>query len=157
MRMLQSLREYLTPYAHSHLRNEPLCTCGDANHVRLLLFRAAGRPITVIVPESAHVTPQQVAEALGSPAVEPLREEEMDAIFAETDLGRSEPFSNPFGTDVFFDESLVLYPTLVFCPRMFGGLAGECFRVPTRDLLDHTRASVLALVSQPCTADDWAV
>ena len=39
MKMLQSLRDYLTPYAHSHLRNEPLCTCGDSNHVRILFFR----------------------------------------------------------------------------------------------------------------------
>lgn len=157
MKMLQSLRDYLTPYAHSHLRNEPLCTCGDANHVRLLLFRAEGRPITVIVPEAAQITSQQLAEALGGQRIEPLREDELDAIFADTDLGHSEPYSNPFGTDVYFDESLVLYPTLVFCPRMFGGRAGECFRVPTRDLLDHTRASVLPLVSEPCAADEWAV
>lgn len=157
MKLLQSLREYLTPYAHSHLRDETLCTCGDANHVRILLFRAAGRPITLIVPESATVTNEQVTAAMGGQRVEPLSEEELDAIFEESDLGRTEPFSNPFGTAVYFDESLVLYPTLVFCPRMFGGRYGECFRVPTRDLLDHTRASVLPLVPQPCVADEWAV
>jgi prolyl-tRNA editing enzyme YbaK/EbsC (Cys-tRNA(Pro) deacylase) len=157
MKMLDSLRAFLAPYAHAHLRNEPLCSCGDSNHVRILLFRAAGRPITVIVPEAAQLTPQQMGGALGGQRVEPLREEEMDAIFEETDLGRSEPFSNPFGADVYLDESLILYPTLVFCPRMFGGRAGECFRVPTRDLLDGTRASVLPLVAQPCAADDWAV
>ena len=157
MKMLQSLREYLIPFAHSHLRNEPLCTCGDSNHVRILLYRLEGRPITVIVPEDAQVTPELVAQALVGQRIETLREEEMDAIFAETDLGRGEPFANPFGTDVYFDENLVLYPTLVFCPRMFGGVAGECFRVPTRDLLDHTRASILPLVPAPCVGDDWAV
>jgi len=157
MKLLQALREFLAPYAHMYLRNEPLCTCGDANHVRLLMFRVGGRPVTLIVPEAATPSFEEVRAALGDPRIEPLTETELDAIYTETDLGRDEPFSNPFGTTVYFDESLILYPTLVFCPRMFGGSEGECFRVPTRELLDGTKATVLPLIPQPCPVSDWAV
>lgn len=156
MKLIQALREYLAPYAHDHLRDEPRCTCGDANHVRLLVFRVGGRPVSVMVPEAAQLSAAQLQSALRAP-VEPLTEAELDVIYAESELGRSEPFSNPFGTPVYFDESLILFSNLVFCPRMFGGREGECFRVPTRDLLDHTHAAVLPLVAQPCAAEDWAV
>jgi prolyl-tRNA editing enzyme YbaK/EbsC (Cys-tRNA(Pro) deacylase) len=157
MKLLEGLREYLAPYAHTHLRNEPLCTCGDSNHVRLLVFRVSGLPAVLILPEWASLTPEQAQEALGGVPVSPLSEADLDSIYAMDDLGLSEPFSNPFGASVYFDESLLLYPTLVFCPRMFGGREGECFRVPTRDLLVHTQPSILPLAPAPCIADEWAV
>lgn len=157
MRMMQQLREFLVPYAQTYPRDESLCTCGDANHVRILTYRAAGRPLTLIVPEAVRPTLQQVGAALGDPRVEALSEEDFDSICEETDLGRQPHFANPFGTAVYIDESLILYPTLVFCPRMFGGREGECFRVPTRGFLEGTQASPLALNTESCVSDDWAV
>lgn len=156
MNALQQLREFLAPYTQAYPRNEPLCTCGDANHVRILTFRAAARPVALIVPEAAAPTVDQVREAFGAARVETLTEAEFDDIYQEMDLGRQAHFSNPFGMSVYVDESLILYPTLVFCPRMFGGREGECFRVPTGPFLDGTQATVLPLVPEPCS-DEWAV
>ncbi len=157
MKLLETLREYLAPNVRASLREEPLCSCGDSNHVRMVMFRVGGLPAVFIIPEAASLTAVQAEESLGNIRVETLTEPELESIYAESDLGRGQPFSNPFGTAVYLDQSLLLYPALVFCPHMFGGREGECFRVPTRDLLALTQANVLPLVPEPCTASDWAV
>lgn len=158
MKLMQALHDYLQKYFPVTLWEVPYCTCGDANHVRVLFFRVNGQPATAVIPEEADLTPQQFAAASGCFDVRPLAESELEGIFPDTELGRLQLFDNPFGTIVYFDESLLLYPSVVMCPRMFGGKPGECFRVPTRHLLDKTRAVVLRLVPDaPRETSNWAV
>jgi len=120
---------------------------------RAFLLSTAGMAIGV-----AFVGPLGLREALGSSRVEPFSEAEWDQVCADTELGHVLSFENPFGAGVFFDELLQSFPNLVFCPRMFCGERGLCFRVPTQEFLDLTHALVLPLTAQACyRADDWAV
>ncbi len=145
MKLQQALRNYLRQHFPGNVHTEPWCTCGSANHVRVFLFRVNGQPATAIVPEGCELSAVQLGRALPGAQVEQLTEEELDAIYTDSELGRMQPFENPFGTAVFLDRNLVRFTTLVFCPQMFSGLAGECFRVPTGDFRKLVHAQVVRL------------
>lgn len=146
MKLQRALRNYLRQHFPEEIHNEPWCTCGSGNHVRIFLFRVDSQPATVIVPEAHGLTADQLSHALGGAQVEPLAEDELDAIFVLSELGRMQPFENPFGTAIYLDAGVLQFETLVFCPRMFSGLEGECFRVPTKDFVALTGALTLPLV-----------
>lgn len=154
MNAFQSLRKHLAPLASSPLRDERLCTCGEANHVRILLFRVGGLPAMFVVPETATLTAAQAEESLGTMRVEELTDAELCRIITGADRGRSPLTSYPLGMPVYFDECLLLYPSLVFCPSMFSGGEGECFRVPTREFLAMTQAAVVPLAPEPASVGD---
>lgn len=158
MNPLGALRIYLEQH-YPHTTGEELrCTCGAGNHVRIRHFRVSGQPAAAVIPEGAALTAADFGEALGMTDVQPLMDAELDEVCSETELGRTQPFDNPFGTAVFCDESLLPFSDLVFCPRMFFGERGQCFRVPTQEFLDLTQAIVLPLTaSAACRSDDWAV
>jgi prolyl-tRNA editing enzyme YbaK/EbsC (Cys-tRNA(Pro) deacylase) len=140
------------------LRSEVLCTCGAGNHVRIAFFRVNHLPVAVVLPEGAELTAQAFAEAVIGAQVEPIANGELDAAFGDTELGHPLPFENPFGGAVYMDESLLHWKELVFCPRMFSGQRGECFRAPTKEFLELTRAITLPLLTQPVPQSDaWAV
>lgn len=149
MKLQRILRNYLRQHFPDNFRQEPWCSCGSANHARIILFRVDGEPATVIVPESNELTAAEVRRALPGAGVEPLSEAELDAVYAESELGRMQPFENPFGASVYLDAALLQFETLVFCPRMFGGRKGECFRIPTEDFVALTRAVALPLPLVP--------
>ncbi len=151
------IRQFLELYTAREPLTERICSCGDANHVRIQLFRLEGRPVLAIVPEAVELTPAQFADAAGVHRVRPLSDAEMDEIFLETELGCTSLLENPFGGDVYFDESLVLYSQLVVCPRMFGGREGECYRIRTQALLDGARPMVLRMAQSVGVNDSWAV
>jgi len=158
MSQLSALRAYLEQHFPHTVGTEGECTCGAGNHVRVCFFRVDGQPVSAIIPEGADLTADGLREALGSSRVEPFSEAEWDQVCADTELGHVLSFENPFGAGVFFDELLQSFPNLVFCPRMFCGERGLCFRVPTQEFLDLTHALVLPLTAQACyRADDWAV
>jgi len=142
MKLQRALREYLQQHFPTEVHKEPWCTCGSANHVRMFVFRINGQPATVLVPEGCDLPSAQLGRAIPGAQVEPMAEAELDAIFTETELGRMHPFENPFGTAVYMDHNLSQFDTLVFCPKMFSGKKGECFRVPTKDF----RALVFTVV-----------
>lgn len=148
MKLTWTLRNYLQQVSAHKLSNEFLCTCGDPNHARVVLLRVDGRPAVVIIPEGAQLTLDRFRAAAGCRHVEPLGETELDEIYAPSELGFSHPFENSFGTDVYLDETLMAFRELVFCPRMFDGAPGECFRVPTRELLEGTRALALSMAKK---------
>ncbi len=143
MKLQRTLRDYLQLHFPVTFQKEPWCTCGNANHVRLVSFRVDGQPATAIVPEGCELTSAQFRRSLPGAQVTPLSEGELDAIYAESELGRTNPFENPFGGTVYMDENLLQFESLVFCPKMFSGLAGECFRVPTHDFQELVRATVV--------------
>lgn len=149
--------QFLELYTAREPVTEPICSCGDANHVRIQLFRLEGRPVLAIVPEALELSASQFAEAAGVHHTEPLSDAEMDEIFLETELGCANLLENPFGGDVYFDESLLLYPQLVVCPRMFGGREGECYRIHTQQLLEGARPMMLRLATPAGINDSWAV
>ncbi len=153
MKLHDSLRAFLAAQAHTHMRSERLCTCGDANHVRGFLFRVGGLPAMFVVPETATLTAAQAEEPLGTMRVEELSDAELCRLISGADLVTSYPLGMP----VYLDECLLLYPSLVFCPAAFSGREGECFRIPTREFLALTQATVLPLAPEPATADEWAV
>jgi hypothetical protein len=158
MKELRTLREYLDQHFPHTVGEEPRCTCGAGNHVRVSFFRVNGQPAVTIVPEGMPLTPQQLREAIGCGRAEALTDTELDDIYGDTELGRMQSFENPFGTTVFFDETLAPFPELVFCPRMFFGRRGECFHVPTDEFLDLTHAIVVPLCATASREPDyWAV
>lgn len=157
MHALGALRTYLEQH-YPHTTGEELrCTCGAGNHARIRYFRVDGHPVTAIVPEGASLTAWDLREAIGCAAIEPLLEREMEEIHEDTELGHADWFQNPFGTTVFFDDLLLPYSQIVFCPQMFAGQRGECFRVPTLEFIDLTQALVLPLTAPACKVDDWGV
>ncbi len=151
------LRQFLELFTAREPLTERICSCGDANHVRLQLFRIEGRPVLAIVPEALELTAEQFREASGAQRVEPLSDAELDEICLETELGCTNLLENAFGGDVYFDESLMLYPSLVVCPRMFGGKEGECYRIVTRQLMEGARPLMVRMPTPACTVEDWGV
>lgn len=139
MNLQHELWRYLRQYFPRDIRKEPKCTCGNPNHARIALFRVNGLPASAIVPEGYELSAAHLSQALAGARVEPMPETELDAIFAETEMGRTGPFESPFGTAVYLDENLLQFETLVFCPMMLCGKKGECFRVPLADFqeLEH--------------------
>ncbi|HLE37031.1 MAG TPA: YbaK/EbsC family protein [Candidatus Acidoferrales bacterium] len=159
MKPLVVLRDYLVRQFPQDIHQQDNCTCGAANHVRIQFFRVEGRPAVAVFPEGMAVDCERLSHALGSPQVEPLPEEELDAIYADTELGHMQPFESPFGFGVYLDASLLSQKELVFCPRMFFGQAvRECFCAPLLDFLNLTHARVVPLTFMaPAAADAWAV
>lgn len=158
MTMLGALRIYLEQHFPHTVGEEAACSCGASNHVRVRYFRVNGQPAAAIIPEGSTLTAGDLAEATGTRQVEPLLEEELSEIFTDTELGRMQPFENPFGAAVFFDDLLLPHRNVVFCPRMFSEQRGQCFRVPTQEILDLTHAVVLPLTGAGCRrSDEWAV
>ncbi len=151
------IRQFFELYTAREPVAEHICSCGDANHVRIQLFRLEGRPVMAIVPEALELSASQFAEAAGVHHVEPLSDAEMDEIFLETELGCTSLLENPFGGDVYFDESLLLFPQLVVCPRMYGGREGECYRIRTQQLLKDARPMMLRFAIPAGVNDSWAV
>lgn len=139
MNLQRELSSHLKQYFPRDIRKEPKCSCGEPNHARVLLFRVNGLPASAIVPEGYELSAAQLSRALAGAHVEPISDSELDAIFPETEMGRTGPFESPFGMAVYLDENLLQFRTLVFCPKMFSGKTGECFRVPIRDFqeLEH--------------------
>lgn len=158
MKPILALHNYMKEHFPRTLRDEVLCTCGAGNHVRLFFFRADGQPVTVVVPEGLSLTAEQLGDAIGSARVEALAEPELEGIYSESELGAMQPFENPFGAAVYCDQSLLTWKELVFCPRMFAGQRGECFRATTQEFLNLTRAIVMPLGGTPVQEQDlWAV
>jgi prolyl-tRNA editing enzyme YbaK/EbsC (Cys-tRNA(Pro) deacylase) len=133
MNVQRELRSQLYQYFPRDIRKESECSCGNPNHARILLFRVNGLPTSVIVPEGYELSAARFSQALAGARVEPMLESELDAIFPETELGRTGPFESPFGTAVYLDENLLQFRALVFCPKMLSGKKGECFRIPIGD------------------------
>jgi len=159
MKPLTVLRDYLTQYFPQDIHGQEECTCGAANHVRVQFFRVEGRPCVVLFPEGATVDCDRLKVALGAPQVEPLSEKELNGIYADTELGRAQPFESPFGIGVYLDAGLLSQKELVFCPRMFFGQTGrECFCAPLADVMKLTHARVIPLTHAGSVADEaWAV
>ena len=144
MRLQLAVRDYLRRHFPENVHIEPWCACGSANHVRIALFRVNGQPAAAVVPEACELSAAQLRRALPRAQVEPLTEAELDAMYAESEAG-AQTFENPLGAAVYLDKNLVQFTTLVFCPEMFSGRAGECFRIPTSDFVKLVRARVLPL------------
>jgi prolyl-tRNA editing enzyme YbaK/EbsC (Cys-tRNA(Pro) deacylase) len=158
MNPLRALHDLLDQHFPQTVKDEVLCTCGTGNHVRVAFFRVNSQPAAVVLPEGADLMPQHLAEAIGGATVEAIPMTELEATFADTEIGHMQPFENPFGTAVYVDETLLAWKELVFCPRMFSGKRGECFRAATKNFLEVTRAITVPLVSIPIPESDaWAV
>jgi prolyl-tRNA editing enzyme YbaK/EbsC (Cys-tRNA(Pro) deacylase) len=158
MNLQRELRSHLRQYFPRDIRKEPNCTCGDANHARILLFRVNGLPASAIVPEGYELSAAGLSQALAGARVEAMLESELDATFPETEMGRTGPFESPFGAAVYLDENLLQFETLVFCPRMLCGKKGQCFRVPIGDFQELEHPMVVRLsppappASEPATS-----
>jgi prolyl-tRNA editing enzyme YbaK/EbsC (Cys-tRNA(Pro) deacylase) len=158
MKPLQSLRSFLELHYPGTTHEEPLCTCGAGNHVRVIFFRVNHMPAAVVLPEGASLDCQHLAEALKSSSVEPITVAEMEATYTMSELGEMQPFEKPFGVTVYVDAELLAWKEFVFCPRMFSGKRGECFRVPAKSFLEETKAIALPLALEKVPdSDAWAV
>lgn len=158
MKPLEALRRFLEQHFPNTTRDELWCTCGASNHVRFVFFLVDNRLAIAVVPEGARVDADDLAASLHSQHVQPLAVTDLDVAFTESELGRMQPFENPFGTQVFLDERLAESDELVFCPRMFFGKEGECFRAPVQKFIELVHPVILPLSGVLCAdGDDWAV
>jgi len=145
VKLQRELRDHLRQLDPDAVHTEPWCSCGSSNHARIYLFRLDSQPVTAIVPEACQLTAAMFAQALPGSQVQPLSEGELDIACDEGELGRMNPFENPFGAAVYLDEQLARHDTIVFCPRMFSGRKGQCYRVPTRQLLAAVNPVILCI------------
>jgi prolyl-tRNA editing enzyme YbaK/EbsC (Cys-tRNA(Pro) deacylase) len=145
MNVQRELRNHLQQYFPQDIHKETECSCGNPNHARILLFRVNGLATSVVVPEGYELSAARLSQALAGARVEPMLESELDAIFPETELGRTGPFESPFGTAVYVDENLLQFQALVFCPKMLSGKKGECFRIPIGDFQELVHPLVVRL------------
>lgn len=141
----RALGNYLRQNFPGNVHTEPWCSCGSANHVGVFLFRVNGQLATAIVPEGCELSAAQLRRALPGAQVELLSEAEIDQIYAESKPDSMQADKLSFSAAVYLDKNLVRFSTLVFCPKMFGGRAGECFRVPTGDFRKIVNAKVVRL------------
>lgn len=135
MKLQRALREHLRQYNPDAIHAEPWCSCGSPNHARIFLFRVNGQPVTALVPESYDLTTEAFARVLPDSEIELISEAELENACELGELGHMQAFENPFGANVYLDKELLKYETIVFCPSMFSGKRGQCYRVPTQDLV----------------------
>lgn len=158
MKPLLALRGYLEQHFPKSVRGEPKCSCGSGNHVRVLFFLVDDQPASAIIPEASRINADELQRVLGARRVQPLAITDVESVYAESELGQAQPFEQPFGHRVYFDERMAKSEELVFCPRMFFGKEGECFRAPTQKFLELVQPTIISMV--PVLAgefDDWAV
>lgn len=152
------LRRCLDERIPGAVRTEVECTCGAPYHARLVPFRVQGQLAVAVIPEGAALTADELRAALRCEAVEKLPSEEMESLFAALQVRGAVAFEDPDFPTIFFDESLLDWPEVVFCPRMFLGKPGDCFRVSTRAFLDLSLAIVAPLTHASFHShDEWGV
>jgi hypothetical protein len=154
---LAALRQYIERELPRVVRTEAECTCGAPYHARLVPIRVHDQRAVAVIPEGANIGVEELRVALGTQQVERLQTEELGPLFAGLagGGGASEAVDLP---TIFFDEALLSWPEIVFCPRMFWGQPGECFRIPTRVFLDLSCAILVPLTPahQPAS-EEWGV
>ncbi|MCL6565587.1 MAG: hypothetical protein K6U09_04100 [Acidobacteriia bacterium] len=155
---LVALRRYIERELPRAVRTEVECTCGAPYHARLIPIRVHGQRAVAVIPEGATIGVEELRAALGSPQVERLQTEELEPLFAglaSAGTAASEAVDLP---TIFFDEALLAWPEIVFCPRMFWGQPGECFRIPTRAFLELSCAILVPLTPAHLPAgEEWGV
>lgn len=158
MKPLLVLRDYLGRNSPQALYAQNTCTCGESNHARVRFLRVDGLPAAIVLSETAPVSLEDIRLSLRTNDVELLPDSELDAIFADTELGHTQPFENPFGGSVYLDACLLTEEDLVFCPRMFFGQLGhECFRASLHEFLKLTHARIVPLTVAGGFAEQWIV
>ena len=145
IKIMRALREHLRQYDPDSIHAEPWCSCGAPNHARIFLFRVDGQPATALVPEAFELTSEAFGRILPGAKVERISEAEIENACELGELGRMQPFENPFGGSVYIDQELLKHEAIVFCPRMFNGKRGQCYRVPTRDLLSIILPTIMEI------------
>jgi len=158
MKPLLALRGFLEQHFPKSVRGEPKCTCGAGNHVRVLFFLVDDQPASAIIPEASRINADELQRVLGARRVQPLAITDVESVYSESELGQAQPFEHPFGHRVYFDDRMVQTEELVFCPRMFFGKEGECFRAPTKQFLELVNPVIISM--SPVLVgefDDWAV
>jgi hypothetical protein len=147
MKLIPALREYLQTQPRRQFRNERVCTCGESNHARMVMFRVEGRSVAAIVPEYASLDSEQFRRAIGAAHVQRMDEAELDDSCVQVEFACLSPFENAVGTDVYLDQQLAEQRDIVFCPEVaWGGPAG-CFRINTATLRKRLHCVVLPLVT----------
>lgn len=155
---LHILRDSLEGCWPGAVRPELKCSCGAENHACMHFFSIAGHPAAVVLPEARTLTAEELESHLGYGPVAPLTLDEMESAFADTELGHSFWFENPFGFSVYLDAAMAGWRDLVFCPRMFLGGPDQCIRVPTERFVALTHPVVVPLATRPANeANAWAV
>lgn len=79
-----------------------------------VLAKADGQFVLCVVPAPNMVDLERVADVLGAEAAELASEEEMQAVFADCELGAEPPFGHLFGLRTLMDERLCEDEYLVF-------------------------------------------
>lgn len=119
-----------------------------AHVAKVVIGRADGRIVMLVVPAPARVDFERAAQALGAQYVRPAREDEFKSLFPDCQVGAMPPFGNLYGVAVYLDQSLTLVPALVFQ----AGSHRETFRIALADYLRLAAPKVVSFVQEPYTA-----
>ncbi len=155
---LVALRQFIERELPRVVRTEAECTCGAPYHVRLVPIRIHNQRAVAVIPEGASIGVEELRIALGTQRVERLQTEELGPLFAGLTGGSAGALEADELPTIFFDEALLAWSEIVFCPRMFWGQPGECFRIPTRVFLELSCAILVPLTpaNQPAR-EEWGV
>jgi Ala-tRNA(Pro) deacylase len=119
-----------------------------AHVAKVVIARADGRIVMLVLPAPARVDFERAAEALGAHYVRPAREDEFKSLFPDCQVGAMPPFGNLYGVAVYLDQSLTLMPALVFQ----GGSHRDTLRIALADYLRLAKPKVVAFVQEPYVA-----
>jgi Ala-tRNA(Pro) deacylase len=116
-----------------------------AHVAKVVIGRADGRIVMLVVPAPARVDFERAARAMGAQFVRPAREDEFKSLFPDCEVGATPPFGNLYGVAVYLDQSLTLMPAFVFQ----AGSHRDTLRIALADYLRLATPKVGVFIQEP--------
>ncbi len=119
-----------------------------AHVAKVVLARADGHIVMLVLPAPARVDFERAKEVLGVHYVRPAREDEFKSLFPDCDVGAMPPLGNLYGVATYLDQSLTLMPAIVF----EAGSYRDTVRIALADYLRLAAPKVVAFIEESYTA-----
>ncbi len=119
-----------------------------AHVAKVVLARADGRIVMLVLPAPARVDFERARQALGADHVRQAREDEFKSLFPDCEVGAMPPFGNWYGVPVYLDRSLTLMPVIVFQ----AGSHQATLTIALADYLRLARPSLASFIQEPAVA-----
>lgn len=106
----------VVPHEHAYTAQEVAASEHVTGHqfAKTVIVRGDdGQAYMLVLPASRHVDFRKAAEMIGTD-VEMVGEEDMKALFPDTDIGAEPPFGSQYNVKTFVDESLADKEHIVF-------------------------------------------
>jgi Ala-tRNA(Pro) deacylase len=133
------------------LRNTALVThVPDRELAKTLVVRAGRQLWMAVIPADRRLSEQLVKRVLEVPHVRLATEEELEALFPDSDIGAMPPFGNLYGLPVIVDQSLSEHGEIVFNACSYT----EAIRMKFADFEHLVSPLVGAIAELPATEKD---